>query len=340
MSHRTGIKSNADLLKFFGKCKDGKTRLVKVSIENEELTLVSHKEVKKDWEKDFDKLIQPEIEDDVPCYILYRLDTKTAEGAYAWMLISWIPDISTIRQKMIYASTKSTLKLEFGSSYLKEEYHATSLEEITFTGYQKNKLSMAAPTPLTRQEEERNELRRTEVKTEVGVDTRHQTLGGINCPISEAALQAINDLKRGSYNYLQFNIDLDKEEIHIAKAENIDVHKLKALVPIDHARFHVFLFKHSYDGDWVESLVFIYSVPGYNCSVKERMLYSSSKAPFLETLQGLGIDITKRLEIDDASEVSEENLIDEIHPKKMLHKTQFAKPAPPSKNRGPRRLIK
>lgn len=28
------ITANAELLKFFGKCKDGKTRLVKVSIEN------------------------------------------------------------------------------------------------------------------------------------------------------------------------------------------------------------------------------------------------------------------------------------------------------------------
>lgn len=114
----------------------------------EELTLVSHKDVKKDWERDFDKLIQPEIEQDVPCYLLYRLDVQTSEGAFAWMLISWIPDSATIRQKMIYASTKSTLKLEFGSSYLKEEYHATSPDEITFAGYQKNKLSMAAPTPV------------------------------------------------------------------------------------------------------------------------------------------------------------------------------------------------
>lgn len=306
----------------------------------EELTLVSHKEVKKDWEKDFDKLIQPELEQDVPCYILYRLDAKTAEGAHAWMLISWIPDTSTIRQKMIYASTKSTLKLEFGGSYLKEEYHATSPEEMTFVGYQKNKLSMAAPTPLTQREEEMNELRRSEVKTDVGIDTRHQTLGGINCPVSEAALQAIHDLKRGSYNYLQFNIELEKEEIHITKADNIDVHKLSAQVPNDHARFHIFLFKHSYDGDWLESFVFIYSMPGYNCSVKERMMYSSCKAPFLDTIQNLGVEITKRLEIDDAAELSEENLIEEIHPKKMLHKTQFAKPAPPSKNRGPRRLIK
>lgn len=306
----------------------------------EELILVSHKDVKKDWEKDFDKLIQPEIEQDVPCYLLYRLDTKSAEGGHCWMLISWIPDIATIRQKMIYASTKSTLKLEFGGSYLKEEYHATAPEEITFAGYQQNKESMSAPTPLTQREEEMNELRRSEVKTDVGVDTRHQTLSGINCPISEAALQAIHDLKRGSYNYLQFHIELDREEIHITKADNIDVHKLSSQVPNDHARFHIFLFKHSYDGDWLESFVFIYSMPGYNCSVKERMMYSSSKAPFLDTIQGLGLDISKRLEVDDAAELSEDNLIEEIHPKKMLHKTQFAKPAPPSKNRGPRRLIK
>lgn len=308
----------------------------------EELTLVSHRDVKKDWEKDFDKLIQPELEQDVPCYILYRLDTKSAEGGHSWMLISWIPDIATIRQKMIYASTKSTLKLEFGGSYIKEEYHATAPDEITFAGYQKNKLSMAAPTPLTQREEEMNELRRSEIKTDssVGVDTRHQTLGGLNCPISPAAVQAIQDFKRGSYNYLQFNIDLEKEEIHISKADNIDVHKLSSQVPSDHARFHIFLFKHSYDGDWQESNVFIYSMPGYNCSVKERMMYSSSKAPFLETIHSLGLEVTKKLEIDDAAELSEENLIDEIHPKKMLHKTQFAKPAPPSKNRGPRRLIK
>lgn len=304
------------------------------------MTLVSHRDVKKDFEKDFDKLIQPELELDVPCYIIYRMDCKTAEGAFAWMLISWIPEISTIRQKMIYASTKSTLKLEFGSSYLKEEYHATTPDEITFAGYQKNKLSMSAPTPLTQREEEMNELRRSEVKTDVGIETRHQTLGGINCPINDAAVRAIEDLKKGAYNYLQFNVDLEKEEIHITKADNIDVHKLSAQVPTDHARFHIYLFKHSYDGDYNESLVFIYSMPGYNCSVRERMMYSSSKAPFLDTLQSLGIDITKKLEVDDAAELSEDNLIDELHPKKMLHKQQFAKPAPPSKNRGPRRLIK
>lgn len=305
----------------------------------EELVLSSHREVKKDWERDWDKYVSSEMQLDIPCYILYRLDTKTAEGAFGWLLISWVPDIAQIRQKMIYASTKSTLKLEFGSSYIKEEYHTTQPEEMTFDGYKNYKIAMSAPTPLTQREEEMNELRRSEVKTEVGIDTRHQTLGGINCPIAQAAQQAISDFKRGAYNYLQFKVDLEKEEIHIAKAENIDIHKLSANIPEDHARFHLYLFKHSYDGDYHENQVFIYSMPGYSISVKERMLYSSTKAPFLDTLNTLGLDIVKKMEIDEPSEVSEENLIDELHPKKMLHKAKFAKPAPP-KTRGPRRLIK
>jgi hypothetical protein len=57
--------------------------------------------------------------------LTFRLDTKMSLG-YSWLLLSWIPDTATIRLKMLYASTKSTLKTEFGSSYIEEEVHATS----------------------------------------------------------------------------------------------------------------------------------------------------------------------------------------------------------------------
>lgn len=38
----------------------------------EQLVLSSYKEVKNSWEKDFDKMVTPLIEEDQPCYILYR----------------------------------------------------------------------------------------------------------------------------------------------------------------------------------------------------------------------------------------------------------------------------
>jgi twinfilin-like protein len=34
---------------------------------------------------------------------------------------------------------------------------------------------------------------------------------------------------------------------------------------------------------WVA--VFVYSCPGYNCGIKERMLYASCKSPLLDTLE-------------------------------------------------------
>ena len=59
----------------------------------------------------------------------FRLDTKNSSG-YEWILISWSPDTAPIRQKMLYASTKATLKQEFGSAQIKDEIHGTVLVQL------------------------------------------------------------------------------------------------------------------------------------------------------------------------------------------------------------------
>uniref|UniRef100_A0A1A9W7D2 Twinfilin n=1 Tax=Glossina brevipalpis TaxID=37001 RepID=A0A1A9W7D2_9MUSC len=338
MSHQTGIKANEKLLKIFGKAKNGKLRVIKISIENEELCCSATAEVKKDAERDFDKLVAPLIEDNVPCYILYRLDNKISVG-YAWLMLSWVPDTSSIRQKMVYASTKATLKTEFSTAYIVEEIHATSRDETTWEGYQRHKKAFAAPAPLTTREEELVELRKTELNTDINTDTKHQTLGGIVCPITEAAEKAIRDLLNGTYDYLQFFIDLEAEEIQVSQTGIISITDLPKQIPEEHARYHLYLFKHTYEGDYLESFVFIYSMPGYTCSVRERMMYSSCKAPFLEKLRALGVEIVKKLEIDSGSELTTEFLQDELHPKKILQRPAFAKPKGPP-NRGAKRLTK
>lgn len=39
MSHQTGISASQDLKDFFGTCKDGNFRVLKIAIKNEELVL-------------------------------------------------------------------------------------------------------------------------------------------------------------------------------------------------------------------------------------------------------------------------------------------------------------
>lgn len=331
----------------------------------EELCPSSTADVKKDWSSDYDKLLGPLIEANVPCYLLYRLDTKTSLG-FAWLLVSWVPETASIRQKMVYASTKASLKTEFGTAYITEELHATIKEEMTWDGYCRHRKCHTAPAPLTSREEELAELRKTEVNTEISTDTRQQTLSGVSCPLSTATEETIRDLLKGNYNYLQFRIDLEAEQIHISLASKLkSVQELAKQVPNDQARYHLYQFQHQYEGDYLEPFVFIYSMPGYTCSVRERMMYSSCKGQFLEKLQSsFGITIAKKvfgpcisffffffvwiwiicesfqLEIDNGSELTEEYLLDELHPKiASSQRPAFAKPKGPP-NRGARRLTK
>lgn len=116
MSHQTGIRANDALKKLFTKCRDGKIRVLKVSIENEELIPAAFSKPVNKWQDDYDKMIKPLIIENQPAYILYRLDTKSSDSGYDWLFISWSPDTAPVRQKMLYASTKATLKQEFGTA--------------------------------------------------------------------------------------------------------------------------------------------------------------------------------------------------------------------------------
>ena len=85
--------------------------------------------------------------------------------------------------------------------------------------------------------------------------------------------------------------------------------------------------------------VFIYSMPGYECSIKERMLYSSCRNALVDQIGQLNITIDKKMEVDSGSELTEENIFNEIHPKKESNvSAKVTRPAPPS--RGKRRMIK
>lgn len=268
----------------------------------------------------------------------FRLDETTSLG-HSWILLSWIPDCASVRHKMLFASTKATLKTEFGSANIKEDLHATELDEMTYDGYLKFKRNTNAPNPLTNREEEIEEMKKTETKTNYNVDSKERTMGGINFPLTDKSKTALQEFSKGSNNYLQFCIDLDEEKIDLVKEKKISVSNLNSLVPKDHARYHLFIFDHTHEGDYQKAIVFIYTMPGYSCSIKERMLYSSCKVPFTETIKFFGLEITKAIEADDGDELNEEFLLDAIHPKTVAYRPLFAKPKGPS-NRGPKRLTR
>ncbi|XP_059367043.1 twinfilin-1-like [Carassius carassius] len=340
MSHQTGIQATGEVKEIFAKARNGEYRLIKVVIENEKLVLGGSKRAAKKWDQEWDSCVLPLVEDDMPSYLLYRLDTTNNQG-YEWIFLAWSPDHSPVRQKMLYAATRATLKKEFGGGHIKEEIFGTVKDDVSLNGYKKYLSSQAAPLPLTAAEEELRQIKLNELQTDIHVDTKQQTLQGVAFPMQREAIQALEQFRERRINYVQLEIDFPKESIKLSSTAPTELKDLPKRIPNDAARYHFFLYKHSHEGDYLESTVFIYSMPGYKCGIKERMLYSSCKNPLIDTVErNLGIEIAKKLEIDNGDVLTSDFLYEEVHPKQHAYKQAFAKPKGPTGKRGGRRITR
>merc|ERR1739844_802757 len=238
MSTQTGIKANQELNDFFAKCKEdnsrSKYRMIKVVISNEELSLDISKETSGDWKQDWDKMVLRSIETNEPCYLFYRLDDKDGE-AYRWVLISWSPDSASVRSKMLYASTKASLKKEFGGTHVYDDLYGNVKEDISLSGYEKHVKHEASSREdmMTREEKEREEVRKAESNVEVSVDTKQNHMSGLAFPLTDASIEAIQNFKSSVTDYVQLSIDLSKEIINVNNQSTCTIQQLPDKVPED-----------------------------------------------------------------------------------------------------------
>ncbi|XP_046880646.1 twinfilin-2-like isoform X2 [Hypomesus transpacificus] len=359
MSHQTGISATSELQEFLARARGGTIRIVKIVIRDEELVVGSYREPVQSWDKDYDHFLLPLLVAQEPCYILYRLDSQNTQG-YEWIFIAWSPDQSPVRLKMVYAATRATLKKEFGGGHIKDEMFGTSEDDLCFQGYLRHMSSCSSPAPLTAAEQELHQIRVTEDKVvwderrrqstptarakvtmEFGLDKRHHNMQGLVFPLQEDANIALEQLQQRRINYIQLRLDIQKETIELVHTKPTEIHDLPLRIPTDTPRYHFFMFKHSHQGQQQEALVFIYSMPGYSCSIKERMLYSSCKNRLLfEVERDYHLEIAKKMEIDSGDGLTEDFLYEEVHPMEHTLKQAFAKPRGPGGKRGNKRIIK
>lgn len=131
MAHSSNIQINQDLMNFINKSKqDESVRAFKIVIKDEQLALDCIVDASGSLNDDFTQSVADVFVDKQPCFVLLRLDNKSHDGLYQWSFISWSPDDSPVRQKMLYASSKSILKLNLKSNAIAHEAFATSRDEL------------------------------------------------------------------------------------------------------------------------------------------------------------------------------------------------------------------
>lgn len=273
-----------------------------------------------------------------------------------WLFVSWTPESSSVREKMIYASTKSTVKQEFGSGSIFADYFVTSSDDLSVesvTKWIERKQHIRdghiAMDELSLSEQELQQVKLDEAALCADLmaaainakDKQNKSLPSIEMPIADEAITALYDFKQGKSAYVQFSIDPKSETILLEKNEasaGFDLSKksIASFTPKDHARYHLVSYNHQHNKKQTKATLFIYSIPSSGCPVKERMLYSSAKNSLLQVIQEeskIGITVDRRIETDDPSELTEKYLYDEIYPAdtSQATPTSFVKPKGPAK---------
>lgn len=336
MTHSTVFPCTSELEEAFAAAKagEGGSRTLKVVLENETIALSDSLPGTSDVVADLEAakgLLEPKK----PCYLLFRADDAGAE----WILIAYTPDGSPVKDRMLYASSRDTVKKELGRASFKADLYGSSLDDITWDAYEDIK-NRGQDAPLTQAEVQYRAEASMEVDSNVGGSGG---VGSVRFPLSADAKAAISGFAKGQLNLVVLGLDLEKETVEKIMDKSIaDVVGLATDIPSTQPSFGLFRYSHTFNGEEFAPVVFIYTCPN-SCKIKEKMLYSTVKAVVAGVIEVMEIKIEKKFEVDDPADLDEDFFNCRLHEeeRKVVRPSAFTRPKaggrrPATRTRKPR----
>ncbi|KAI8247471.1 cofilin tropomyosin-type actin-binding protein [Colletotrichum sp. SAR 10_77] len=302
-----------------------------VTIDNETLAPVQFLPKSSDSFDDNLSALQPHLKPNEALYaLLRRYDTAPRLTA-----VTYVPDSAKVRQKMLFASTRLTLVRKLGSEHFRESIFATTPEELSAQGFVKHDAHTELEAPLTEEERSLGAVKQAEAEASTGTGTREIHLSKtLAMPIAEDALAAIKDLN-GGRTLVMLKINPEKESVELVPSSESpsSITELTQTISSTEPRFTFYRFTHTHNGAESSPLLFIYTCPVTpgNKAIKNRMLYPLMKRAVLEIATSeAGLTLDKKLEVEEPSEVTEDSVLSELHPK-VTARQGFSRPKRPGR---------
>ncbi|KAL2257977.1 hypothetical protein VTK26DRAFT_8893 [Humicola hyalothermophila] len=278
-----------------------------------------------------ESLLQPRIKPNEALYIILRRHTS----APALVAVTYVPDTAPVRQKMLFASTRLTLVRELGSEHFRETFFATSPDELTPAGFEKHDAHTALEAPLTEEERSLGEVRRAEQEAGMGTGTREIHLSKkMPTRFADPALEALKELAADQRSMVMMRINPDIETVELVPDDSApsSISELVNVISPSEPRFTFYRFTHSHNGSESSPLLFFYTCPtGFSTkAIKFRMMYPLMKRSVLTVAEETGLKCQHKFEVEDPSEITEQLVLDELHPKVEVKKA-FNRPKRPGR---------
>lgn len=256
-------------------------------------------------------------------------------GPTGLVFASYIPDDAPIRQKMLYASTKSTLLTQLGSNTFRLHLAWSELDEVTPASVEDDGAAAAAAVAAAALTEDERVLTQLDALQSAETASRYkQQLASMHAPaggavafsVSADADAALATLATPQpHRLVTFGIDVASESVGVT-LQRAGVTPDALVSALEEALPAAPLYA-LYESA-PKQLAFIYTCP-LGSRVKERMVYASNKRAFVSHVAAAVGAVDTSLEVGDPAELDLSAL------------TGAEAPAPTplrfSKPRGPRR---
>jgi twinfilin-like protein len=155
-------------------------------------------------------------------------------------------------------------------------------------------------------------------------------------PVAEDALAALRRVAEDG-GLVVLKINPESESVLLDAAEPAasaprSIADLVTRTSTTDPRFSFFRYTHTHAGAESSPLLFIYTNPstGGTKAIKNRMLYPLMKRAVVEAAAREGLTVDKRFEVENPAELTEEDVLEELHPKAEVKQT-FSRPKRPGR---------
>ncbi|KAJ6446755.1 actin-binding, cofilin/tropomyosin type [Purpureocillium lavendulum] len=303
-----------------------------VTIEREALVPVASIPSKSSSFNDNLASLQEHVKPNVANYFILR----RFDDAPQFLAVTYVPDAAPVRHKMLFASTRLTLVRELGTENFRETIFTTTAEELTPNGFKKHDAHTKLAAPLTEEERTLGEVKRAEQEAGAGTGTREIHLSkSLAMPVTEDAIAALKELEGRGRAVVMLKINSETEVVELVPESPTpsSISELAQVISPSEPRFTFYRFAHTHNGAEQEPLLFFYTCPVTpgNKAIKSRMLYPLMKRAVLEIAdREAGLKLEKRFEVEEPSEITEQSVLDDLHPK-VAARQGFSRPKRPGR---------
>ncbi|EJU05194.1 actin depolymerizing protein [Dacryopinax primogenitus] len=290
------------------------TRVIKVSIDNELLVVSKTLPLTSSLSSDVQH-ISSIVDADTAAYLLVQLDSKGK-----WVLVSYVPDTCTVRQKMLYASTRNALTRGLGAAAFVDSAFISAPSDLASTLVSRSTSSTGGGParsatspgliPLSNGEKELASIRAAEAVELARSTTPRSLHQRSDMQFEEDADAAISELNDGEGQVVVLGIKTGKEkDVFVLKNKEDVPHGqgLASVLPKGEPSY--VLYALSVNGNRV--ILFVYFCPN-DASVKEKMVYSTSFWNVVKKAEEHSLNLARRIEVSELSELTYDHLISEL----------------------------